>query len=399
MRLSCKLWLVNHAIQAGSAANQEFDVQVDGVLMVNIAIKDSPMSSEKLILDTGSKHTWVYHSNELKRIHRGLVPAKAEQGGFRTALVSRMSFAPLDGRHIQYADKNEVRCDRWTRKEFAMGDHKWEQKFGIAFGNEKERAPRYSGLIGAGPGSHFAMLHPQFGFRPVSSRSMKLFLGPIEQTKCEGGKVGYLKLANTHHWTTKGSVLFGSQVRIDDVNIAVDTGASVIALPHRFFSLFKNALVSRGIRYSYQPDRLMGFVDCRDLSRLPSIEIHSRDGFKISLPYRLYIKNYGTQCVVRVASISDTLPVVMGQPVFLNFVTEFDSTNQRIGICRPVGANIDGQKIEDIPIPAEPQSIPEITQPPRLPDNIEEGPFDDLSSDSLRYHLPLVLALISIFCM
>ena len=415
MRLSCKLWLLNHGIQAGSAANQEFDVHDNGVLMVDVAIKDSPLPTDTLIFDTGSKHTWVYHSKELRRIRRGHLPANVEHGGFRTALISRMSLAPLDGRHIKYADNNEVRCDRRTRKEFAMDGHKWEQKFGIAFGNEKERAHRFSGLIGAEPGSHFAMLHPQFGFRPVSPRSMKLFLGPIDPTNCEGGKVGYVKLASSQDWTIHGSMLFGNQVRIDDINIAVDTGASLIALPHRFFSLFKKALSSSGIRFSYKPDKLKGVVDCRDLPRLPPIEIHASDVFKISIPYQFYATKNGVECVVRVASVNDKVPVVLGRPVFVNFVTEFDSINQRIGICQPLGAKIDGQKIEDIPVPALPEPIQEVTQPPRLPDNTEEGPFDDpsddpfddplddpfddRSSDSLRYHLSFILALISIFCM
>ena len=405
MKACAKFLLINHAILGHSAAVEEFDVEVDGTLFLTVVVEGSPVPSERILLDTGSKHTWIYHNKELERIYRGRVPDGANKGGFRTDLISRMTFAPLSGRHIQYADQTEIRCDRWTRKVFSIGSHKWEQKFGIARGNVKNREPRYSGLIGAGPGSIFATAHPQFSFRPVDSHSMKLYFGPIDPTKCEGGKVGYVSLTDNRHWTTTGSLQIGSDVRFNDVHMAVDTGASVFAFPHQLFDKFAKSLVSRGIRYKYIPERLVGIVDCHDMPLLPPIEIHSRNGFKITIPYQLYIRKSGDSCTVLVASISNSLPIVLGKPVFLHFNVEFDSTNKRVGICKPLGGDMHGHMIDDIPYPAEPEPEPEsepvqeFTHPPRLPDDIQEGPYDFLSTNNARSHFAVILLIMIILCM
>jgi len=378
-----------------AAPVEEFDLRVEGVFLVSVAVKDSLAAVETLILDTGSRHTWIYHNDELKRIHRKQKMPEDALGGFRTNRVGKSSKA--DAREIHYADSNMIICDRWTRKEFAIGSHKWGQKFGIARGNEKERAPLYSGLIGASPGSHFATLHPQFGFRPVDSHAMKLFFGPIDPAQCEGGKVGYMPLSDDHHWTTRGSIDFGGHVSLPHVNMAVDTGASVFAFPRRLFNIFQAGVKSLGIRYQYLPDKLSGLVDCRDVSRLPPFEISTSNGSKITIPYQLYVKKVGgTICILLVASIADSLPVVLGRPVTVNFLTQFDSANRRIGICKPVGSKFDGQIIEDVPMRGP--VPPEITQPRRVPDEVEEGPFDVLSSSSLSFNFALMVVVSIISC-
>ena len=308
MRLFRKVSVIQCLEILSVAGMREYEVEVSGVLVIEVSVKGSLVKSEKLIFDTGSKHTWILHSEELRH------PDDEENAGFQTALVSTLSATPTDGRDLLYADMSRIRCEMWTRKEFALGDHLWEQKFGIARAQRLNRLPGISGLIGASPKSHFAILHPQFGFRPSNSRdAMKLFLQGIDPSLCVEKRVGYTSLLDDQHWAFKASVRFGTNIDFPDVDVAVDTGASVIGLPKRYFHQFQVSISSSGIRYRYLADKFVGLISCIDVQRFPSFEIVTRDGFKVTIPFYLYIARVDRYtCAVLVARIPDGLPLVFG---------------------------------------------------------------------------------------
>lgn len=376
-------------------ATEEFDIDVAGVILLEVAVEGSPAGTEKLIFDTGSEHSWIYHNEELKRIHRGYIPARMIVGGFRTHMISHMSVVPENGRHILYADSSRIQCDKWTRKQFKIGNHAWQQKFGIARGNEKGSPPRNSGLIGASPKSEFALVHPQFGFRPMYSNKMKLFFGPIDPEKCNNNQVQYVRLSDHRHWTIPGSFYFGEGFGARRVSLAFDTGASVLALPHTLFVYIYHRIKRLGIRYEYFHNKLHGEIDCRDVHKLLPFEIHTREGFKIILPVSHYVeKHYPSVCVVLFARISDRLPIVLGRPLIRNFITEYDQTNMRIGICQPAGRDFNvGDQIEEIPYPP----IQDMIIPPRLPYGIIVGPFDTYDSLSLSAVFSNIMLLLIVF--
>lgn len=119
--------------------------------------------------------------------------------------------------------------------------------------------------------------------------------------------------------------------------IAFDTGSSVIALPQLAFGLFVKEMVKHDSMYQYHSDRLFGSMDCSKKSLLPTWYLSPDNlpehGVPIT-PHMYVMGMEGNRCIVAVARISNDLPIIMGLPLLQLTISEFDSENNRIGLCQ-----------------------------------------------------------------
>ena len=309
-------------------------VLVDSVFKVDVAVTGSEASVERMILDTGSTHTWIFHYQIIQQVpdHRG--------GGYSPTRLRTRIATPPGGNRVEYADDGVVEAKVWTKKQFTINKHSWMQTFGIVEKSEQRGVSTISGLIGASRVSQFTKEHPVFGFKPHSQVLMAMNIGPTDvKAECKEGEMMYFpfssRLKLQTHWAADAIVTFG-QVRYHE-GVVFDSGASVIALPLTAFAAFARMFSSKAVDYVHFPKKLHGMIDCSGgIDSLPTWHILSADR-QIDITPQMYIKRLTrSKCIVEVSHISDGLPIVMGLPLLQNVVSEFNSVTRRIGLCRPV---------------------------------------------------------------
>ena len=306
-------------------------VSVGSVFRIPVSVNGSHSDIDNLVFDTGSPHTWIYHYRYVRQL-----PAQQGGGYPITGLRTRIT-PPTGGNRLEYADEDVFHADVWTQKTFTIGDHSWLQPFGVVHeANQRGVIPGVTGLLGASRASPFTTLHPTFGFKPIAKGSLTLSLSRFNATEsCREGNMSYFSLARSgrfaRYWGTDGELSFGSMALRG--GMIFDTGSSVIALPATAFAGFRRLLSTLGIRYNYQPRLLAGVIPCSDVSKLPSWKLQHASK-TISITPAMYVRRVSlTQCVIQVCELSDRYPIILGLPLLEHVVSEFDSSQNRVGIC------------------------------------------------------------------
>jgi hypothetical protein len=216
-------------------------------------------------------------------------------GGYSISRLRTAIKIPTGGDRIKYVDEDLFESKVWTRKKFSLGDHSWMQSFGVVHkATVRKLQPNVTGLIGASRNSEFASFHRTFGFTPRTPTLMGLNVERVDPSKeCHDGTLSSFPLVGygtvfEKFWTIKGTIRYGGMVL--NGPILMDTGASVIALPHLVFERFAGELVQLGIQFRYYPGRLHGAVRCSDAHRLPDWSIIKDRDNVISITKQMYVK-------------------------------------------------------------------------------------------------------------
>lgn len=313
-----------------------FNVHLGSTFVVQVHVEGSRGSSQTMVFDTGSTHSWIFD-------YQYLEDKDAPVGGYSHTQVRTYLDIPDGASRISYEDNDVVECDTWTHKSFTLGHTTWDHEFGIVVNAHRRHAPQYTGLMAGGRDSEFVSRFPIFSFNPRSKHEVQMYLGSFDVSEtCLNGIMGYGDLAESgtrfgSHWYLKGPVVYGTATL--GTGSVIDTGASVIGLPPGAFELFANQFKAYTSNYEYFAQKLHGIVDCPDslqLSLLPSFELVISSSQSVSITPGMYIMRLtANECLVNVARLSSaSTPIIFGLPLLRNIATQFDSVNERIGFCQ-----------------------------------------------------------------
>ncbi len=321
-----------------------------GIFQVFTQVAGPGTVLNSLAFDTGGSRTWLYQYKYVRDV------LGYPSGGYSVTRLRTRIDPPRGGVDIKYGDGSQVRASVWTVKEFKIGDHSWSQPFGIV-DREEERAPRiFTGLLGASRSSHFAKTHPVFGFHPVSPGRLLLHLSRQNASEvCKTGEFTFFSLSlygrYTGQWATDAVVKFGKVAF--NTGILLDTGSSVISLNSEMFEKFREQLDSSGIPVSYDGRLMLGKVSCHLVDRMPSLVIRQGSQVILVTP-RMYasrkVGEVGGKCLVAVVGHDTDYTdhgMILGVPALGWLVSEFDSQNNRMGLCAPVKSIVEDEGVLD----------------------------------------------------
>jgi hypothetical protein len=225
---------------------------------LDIVVEKSESNPQSLLLDTGSKHTYLYNHKHLalaRRIRFGDLKGVSPKG-YRLSGISPMSVVTADEDVLHFADcKKGLELEKWTEKKFTLGSFSWSQRFAVARLSLQERQihnPLFTGLIGASPDSRFTNRFPTFGFvaRDTDKEmpySEFFFSSSIDPKWCVNEFVGYAPLVDKAYWLFKGGLRFGETIIAPRFKFLVDSGSGVISVPEPYFSPIKRSLEAHGV--------------------------------------------------------------------------------------------------------------------------------------------------------
>lgn len=304
------------------------------ILQLRVSVEGSVDTSDLMILDTGSRLSWILHYRLLENMprHNG--------GGYGVTHLGTVIDIPEGGRNIRYVDNDSFESRVWTRKKFSLGSHSWIQSFGIVHrARVRAMLPMVTGLIGASRISEFALSHRVFGFKPYSKNEMGLQIAHTDaREECFGGSFTFFPLVGEgrfrRHWTIMEGIDFGKmQVK---GHIILDTGASVIAMPQTVFKTFMDQITSLGIKFDYSPGPMLGSIDCSDVVKLPDWVLRKEGGDGIRITKQMFVQHSSDgRCALLVSELEDSMPFIIGTPLLGHVVSEFDSERQHVGLCHP----------------------------------------------------------------
>ena len=317
----------------GSETAIRYPVSSNLTFQVEAEVEGAEGEQQTLIFDTGSTFSWLFHYTIVRRHH------PTGQGGYSATRLRTRIISPMGGDMFQYVDNTVVQTSDWTSKKFKIGDHEWEQSFGINRNVHRAVGIGVVGLIGASPGSDFSQIHRIFGFDPVSRKLLNLNFDRVDPTqKCWGKSMSYFPRTGTgKYWAAEGIVSFAA-MRFRRT-IAFDTGSTVIALPQLAFGLFVKEMLKHDSSYQYYSELLFGSMDCAKRPLLPTWTV-SPDNLPehgvLITPHMYVMGLEGNRCMVAVARVANVLPIIMGIPLLQYTISEFDSENHRVGVCQPI---------------------------------------------------------------
>jgi hypothetical protein len=303
-----------------------------GIFLTDIRIQGEK-GANKLLFDTGSPHSWVFHYKLLRD------SPPFQKGGFGTTNLKTRIDAPVDCDRIKYVDDSEYFVSTWTQRSFNFGQHSWLQPFGIVDRvKQRDQIPNMTGLLGAGRNSFFTRANPVFGFSPVTRDDLTFHLSRQDPEKaCRDSRFVFFKLAESvlfhNHWAADTNIKYGET--LFKTGIIFDTGSSLLVLNLPMFEKFKERLNSLNISVVYSNGVLSGTIQCADVIRLPTWEIH-HDGQILLITPHMYTGRRAGRCRVLVAGIEGNHPMILGTPALRWLVSEFDAENKRMGLCVPI---------------------------------------------------------------
>jgi len=323
-----------------------------GGTFLDIVVEKSESNPQSLLLDTGSKHTYLYNHKHLalaRRLRFGDLKGVAPKG-YRLSGISPMSVVAADEDVLHFADCNGVKLEKWTRKQFTLGSISWFQRFAVARLSIQQRQyhnPQFTGLIGASPRSRFTIRFPTFGFVARDTDKevpySEFFLSSsIEPKWCVNEYVGYTPLVDKDYWLFKGGLRFGETIVVKKFKFLVDSGSGVISVPEPYFSPIKRSLESHGV--VWEKNATFGSVECTKVPSLPPIHIGAETGFTISILPAFYSSQLSSgACRIYIDEKKINREwMTFGEALIRFLVTEFDKKNNRIGFCEPAKRDLVG---------------------------------------------------------
>lgn len=157
------------------------------------------------------------------------------------------------------------------------------------------------------------------------------------------GNLTYTPVTNTSYWQFRAQNVHIPSKNITlisgDCEIIVDTGTSLIKGPKTQVEIIYNIIGA----IEFVPGIKM--IDCHKIDSLPNIAFDI-DGFSMELPASAYIKKHvdsktgtlycivGFQVLPSIPKLSPKVKWILGDLFFMEFYTEFDMGNNRIGFAK-----------------------------------------------------------------
>ena len=167
-------------------------IQSGDILVLKVNVTDAENNPQRVVLDTGSKHSWLILSEV--------------NGGFRESAIMHSVSLETERSSIFYVSTH-VSLLKWARREFRSSGHVWDQKFAVAYlpfdDSQKWVAYDRTGLLGASPNSRFAKAHPHFGIIPKENgKQLYLFINqPLFPGWCRrGAPLVYANAISNKNW-------------------------------------------------------------------------------------------------------------------------------------------------------------------------------------------------------
>ena len=213
-------------------------------------------------------------------------------------------------------------------------------------------------LVGAGPESEFARKYPVFTFvpNPVAfppiSKDGEAGTLYVKEMECFSEAPTYIStIFERNQWMIPAGIGVNpsndqGEITFTKTEILLDTGASFFDLPAAAFDIFIKRMAEIGHPVTLD-DSSSPFVsqyvvpDCTRINTFPNIHIAfglPKDGLVLTLSpaeYLLFpsVEDRST-CNLVFQPITDTKPVVMGMVIVSKFIIEFNSRDNKIGLCR-----------------------------------------------------------------
>jgi hypothetical protein len=314
-----------------------------GATFLDIVVENSESNPQSLLFDTGSTHTYLLNHKLMKDLPRAKRASVAglRPKGYRKSAISPKSVVTADGARVDFAGFQGLVLEKWTSKNFTLGNLIWNQRFAVARLPPSEypiHDPRDSGLIGASPESRFTKTHPQFGFIPrdmdKEMNSVEFFISSnIDKKLCVNEVVEYTPVVDTDFWLMKGGMRFGDKSVASGFKFLVDSGCGLIAIPDPYYSSIKHSLEAHGAVWEigYSLPR----IACDKVHNLPPIHIETESGFTITILPEYYSAEYfAGLCQINIQEKRINLQwMTFGEPLVRYLVTDFDRKNNRMGFC------------------------------------------------------------------
>jgi len=316
-----------------------------GATFLDIEVENSESNPQSLLFDTGSTHTYLLNHKLMKNLPRAKRASVAglKPKGYRKSAISPKSVVTADSDRVDFAGFQGLILEKWTSKNFTLGNFIWNQRFAVARLPPDEyqiHDPRDSGLIGATPDSRFTKTHPQFGFIPrdmdKEMNSVEFFISSnIDKKWCVNEVVEYTPVVDTDFWLMKGGMRFGDNTVASGFKFLVDSGCGLIAIPEPYYSPIKRLLEAHGAVWEkgyHYPE-----IACNKVHNLPPIHIETESGFTITILPEYYSAEYFSGlCQISIKEKQINLDwITFGEALVRYLVTDFDRKNNRMGFCEP----------------------------------------------------------------
>jgi hypothetical protein len=113
------------------------------------------------------------------------------------------------------------------------------------------------------------------------------------------------------------------------------------------FEKFREQLDHSGIPVSYDGRLMSGKVSCHLVDRMPSLVIRQGSQVILVTPRMYASRKVGGKCSVAVGGVETDHGMILGVPALGWLVSEFDSQNNRMGLCAPVKSFVEDEGVLD----------------------------------------------------